>query len=137
MALKLKSNNTQGNPYHDEEGKFTSAEGELSHKENPFEQSKIPGFRELGDDWKNFIAGLKEWSASCEGNYAIHTDENGQQNLQDAYISGETVTVKLYVNDTNYYTGSAYVSSLSVEDPVDDVVSATFELKGTGELTFN
>ena len=91
----------------------------------------------LGDDWKNFIAGLKEWSASCEGNYAIHTDENGQQNLQDAYISGETVIVKLYVNDTNYYTGSAYVSSLSVEDPVDDVVSATFELKGTGELTFN
>ena len=28
MALKLKSNNTQGNPYHDEEGKFTSKEGE-------------------------------------------------------------------------------------------------------------
>lgn len=28
MALKLKSNNTQGNPYHDEEGKFTSKGGE-------------------------------------------------------------------------------------------------------------
>ena len=91
----------------------------------------------LGDDWKNFIAGLKEWSASCEGDYAITTDTTGQQALQDAYISGETITVKLYVDDTHYYTGSAFINSLSVEDPVDDVVSASFELTGTGALTFN
>lgn len=34
MALKLKSSNTQGNPYHDEEGKFTSAgnEGAVAEK---------------------------------------------------------------------------------------------------------
>lgn len=91
----------------------------------------------LGDDWKNYITGLKEWSASCEGDYAVGTDTTGQQALQDAYLDGETVSIKLYVDDTHYYSGTAYISSLSVEDPVDDVVSISFELTGTGALTFS
>ena len=36
----------------------------------------------LGDDWKKFIAGLKEWSASAEGFYSVHTDATGQKALQ-------------------------------------------------------
>ena len=65
------------------------------------------------------IAGLKEGVYD----YAVSTDEAGQEALQSAYLSGTTVTVKLYVDETNHYTGSAYISSLSIEDPVDDVVS--------------
>ena len=88
-------------------------------------------------DWYlNDIAGLKEWNASCEGDYAIHTDANGQKALQDAYLSGTEVTIELYVDAENYYKGTAYISSLSIEDPVDDVVSFSCEFTGTGQLTF-
>jgi predicted secreted protein len=91
----------------------------------------------LGDDWKTFIAGLKEWSASAEGFYSVHTDTTGQKALQDAYLNSTEVALKLYVNTTNYYSGSAYLSGLSIEDPVDDTVSISFEFQGTGALVYN
>ena len=91
----------------------------------------------LGDDWKNYITGLKEWTASSDGDYNVHSDTTGQQALQDAFLSGESVELSLYVDDTHYYGGTAYISSLSIEDPVDDVVSISIEFTGTGELTFN
>jgi hypothetical protein len=43
----------------------------------------------------------------------------------------------MYVDASNYYQGEAYISSLSIEDPVDDVVSISIEFTGTGALTFN
>ena len=91
----------------------------------------------LGDDWKNYITGLKEWTASSEGDYEVGTDTDGQKALQDAYLSGDTVDIKLYVDDTHYYSGEAYINSLSVEDPVDDVINISIEFTGSGELTFS
>lgn len=91
----------------------------------------------LGDDWKNYITGLKEWTASSEGDYEVPTDTQGQAALQEAYLAGTTVIVKLYVDNANYYQGTAYIGSLSIEDPVDDVVSISLELTGTGELSFH
>jgi len=90
----------------------------------------------LGDDWKKFLAGLKEWSASAEGFYSVHTDTLGQKALQDAYLASTEVSLKLFVNATNFYSGSAFISGLSVEDPVDDTVSISFEFQGTGALTY-
>lgn len=90
----------------------------------------------LGDDWKKYIAGLKEWSASSEGDYEVTNDPTGQQALQTAFLNGTVVTLKLYVDSTNYYTGEAYINSLSIEDPVDDVVNISIEFTGNGTLTF-
>ncbi len=90
----------------------------------------------LGDDWKNYISGLKEWTASAEGDFAVETDTTGQEVLQEAFLNGTEVTVNLHVNDTNYYSGLAIITSLSVEDPVDDVVSISMDFTGNGELSF-
>ena len=35
----------------------------------------------LGDDWKSFVAGLKEWSASAEGSWNVAVDAQGQKAL--------------------------------------------------------
>lgn len=91
----------------------------------------------LGDDWKEFISGLKEWSASAEGKWNIVNDAAGQKALQDAYLAGNSVTLRLYVNATKYYEGTAFISSLGMEDPVDDVVSISMEFQGSGALTYN
>ena len=90
----------------------------------------------LGDDWKNYITGLKEWSASSEGDYEVPVDEEGQAASQSAFLNGTTVVVKLYVDGKNYYMGEAYINSLSIEVPVDDVVSISIEFTGTGALSF-
>ncbi len=89
----------------------------------------------LGDDWKNYISGLKEWTASAEGDFEVTTDTTGQKLLSDAYLAGTTVEVKLFVDATNYYTGTAYINSLSIEDPVDDVVTISIEFTGNGALS--
>ena len=89
----------------------------------------------LGDDWKKYIAGLKmeciKWRY-----YEVTNDPTGQQALQTAFLNGTVVTLKLYVDSTNYYTGEAYINSLSIEDPVDDVVNISIEFTGNGTLTF-
>ena len=51
-------------------------------------------------------------------------------------MNGTTITLKLYVDEKNYYMGEAYINSLSIEDPVDDVVSISIECTGTGALSF-
>ncbi len=69
--MPIKSNNTQGNPYHDESGKFTSADSQGSGKEedikltpeqkqNPFKGSKLPGAKELENAWGNLFGSMQD-----------------------------------------------------------------------------
>ena len=87
-----------------------------------------------GDEWRKFIAGLKNWSATIEANWDM-SDVNGQKALQDALLGGTKVTLQLYVG-SNYYSGEAYITRISVGVPVGDKVSVTFEAQGTGQLTY-
>lgn len=91
----------------------------------------------LGDSWREFIPGLNGATGSVEVKWDIPNDANGQTALQNAILNGTTITLDLYVNASNYYSGTAYVSSLSVEDPVEDLVTATFEAQFTGAVTYN
>lgn len=91
----------------------------------------------LGDSWREFIAGLAGATGSVEVKWDIPNDANGQTALQTAALAGTTVTLNLYVNATNYYSGSAYVSNLNVSDPVENLVTATFDMQFTGEVTYN
>lgn len=95
---------------------------------------------ELGNDWKKYIIGLKEWTASSSGNYAIsETPESGETNqevLQEAFLNGSKITVNLYVDSTHCYTGQAVITSLSIDDAVDGIVGISMEFTGCGELSF-
>ncbi len=88
----------------------------------------------LGDSWKSVIIGLKEWSATVELDWDMSDAQ--QTAIQNAYLNGTSVSIKLYTNTTNYYSGTAFLSSLSVETPVDDIVSASAELTGSGALSY-
>lgn len=89
----------------------------------------------LGDSWKEVIVGLKEWSASVEVDWDM--SDTAQVAIQNALIAGTSVSLKLYTNSTNYYSGTAYISGASIETPVDDLVSASLELAGSGTLSYN
>ena len=89
----------------------------------------------LLDSWKSNVSGLKVWSGSVDVSWDI--SDTAQAAIQTALLAGPTVAVKLYTNGANYYSGTAYVSSMSVEDPVDDLVTATMGLQGSGALSYN
>lgn len=84
--------------------------------------------------WKQFIAGLKEWSGSFEGNFNPN-DTNGQVALINAWLNGTTVNLELRIDATKKISGSAFVK-LSIEMPVDDKSSISFDFQGTGQPTF-
>lgn len=60
MALKLKSNNSQGNPYHDEEGKFTSKGGEGTGGSGKSSDPLMDLFGSLGKSMRDSEAEEKE-----------------------------------------------------------------------------
>jgi len=93
----------------------------------------------LGDDWKSYILGLKEWTATSDGDYTITSaseQEAVQNGLQSAYLTGTPVIVRMYVDETHYYSGTAVITSLSIDDPVADVVGISIGFTGCGALTF-
>ncbi len=92
------------------------------------------------DGWKEFLAGLKEWSGSFEGNLKysdpVSGSKKGQKVLFDAWKgSDEVKTIVLEVNSEVSFTGSAFLTSLSVNVPVDDKADFSSDFRGTGELT--
>jgi len=83
--------------------------------------------------WKEYLAGLKEWSGSFEGNFEP-TDTNGQQALINAWVNGESVNLELRIDVTRKFAGSAFVKP-SIEMPVDDKGGFSCDFQGTGQLT--
>lgn len=86
--------------------------------------------------WKEFLAGLKEWSGSAEGNFKLE-DTQGQKALFDAWINGTVLAAEFRLGAaTPKFTGSVLVTGVSVEDAVDGEVTISFDLQGTGSLTY-
>ena len=83
--------------------------------------------------WKEYLAGLKEWSGSIEGN--LKTDDtNGQKAILNAWINGETLEFTFEVSTGVTFEGEALVKP-SIEVPVDDKASFSCDITGTGALT--
>jgi predicted secreted protein len=91
----------------------------------------------LGDSVKSHIATIYEWSGQLEGAFRVHDDTNGQTALQTAFLAGTPVTLNLYVNASNYYSGSAIITSMPVKVAVEDKVGISFAFQGSGALTYN
>ena len=91
----------------------------------------------FGDTWKSQVPTLGEWSADCEGSWVVSTDTNGQTVLNSYFLAGTSVTLKLYVNSTNYYSGTAYIEKMDTSANVDGVVTVTFSFKGSGAVSYS
>jgi predicted secreted protein len=82
--------------------------------------------------WKEYLAGLKEWSGSIEGNLKPD-DTNGQKAILNAWLSGEKLTFTFEVSSDVSFQGEAFVKP-SIEVPVDDKASFSCDITGTGAL---
>ena len=85
--------------------------------------------------WREFEGSLKSWSGTVE---AYMDDTLTGTDIPDI---GETITITLKVTDGAgtpadqvTYSGDAVVTSRNVEVGVEDLVTMTFELTGSGVL---
>lgn len=97
------------------------------------EELDITDFSSAG--YKEFIRGLTEWSGSFEGNLDM-TDTNGQYALDAKILDGSSVTLKLYTNGTNYYTGTAFITGESPSVAVDGLAEVSFNFRGTEDIDY-
>ena len=74
---------------------------------------------------KDKMTGLYQWSGSFSGN---HTDAVSYA------LTGASVTLKLYINNTEYYTGSAYITGSHPAVTVDGEAVTAYDFTGTGAL---
>jgi len=86
------------------------------------------------NDWGEFLMSFKSWTVSAEGNFKPD-DTQGQMVLISAYLNSTPVTLLLKVASGDEFSGSAYVTSMSIENPVDDKVAFSAEFQGSGAVT--
>ncbi|MCK9326799.1 MAG: phage tail protein [Bacteroidales bacterium] len=91
----------------------------------------------LGKDWKEHTATLLGGEGSAEGNWAIDSDANGQAALQTALLGGTEVALKLYVDETHYYSGQAFISNMSVGVEAGGKVEVSFDFTFNGAVSYN
>lgn len=89
---------------------------------------------EFQDEWKVKIVGLRDWSGSFSGRFDV-SDTNGQDALWTALTGGTAEVLRMFVNDTQYFGGSALIESLGGSAAVDATVDAEYGFQGTGALT--
>jgi predicted secreted protein len=91
----------------------------------------------FGDGWKQNKTGIRNWSVTSSGNFVIDSDTNGQTAIQNALINNTSLSIKLYVDDTHYYSGTVYVKKAGIDATASDFVKVDFEYVGSGTLSYN
>lgn len=85
----------------------------------------------FGDDYKEKIPSIKDWSASADG--AVDFAANsGQKDLMDAYEDGTKVEASFYLDTGTFFKGDAYVESLSFSHAADGSAEISISLAGSG-----
>ena len=88
-----------------------------------------PGF-------KTNLVGLADWSASVTGSLDM-TDTNGQLAIVNAWLAGTVMTPKFATNQgTNYFSGTAFVTGLSLKVPVNGKQEFSATFKGNSTLAY-
>ena len=88
------------------------------------------------DAWKKSVAGLKSWSGSADGYFDV-SDTAGQAALQTAALNATESYFDLKIDDAHGYQGNAFIGKISIDEPSDNLVKFSFEIKGNGALAYN
>lgn len=85
------------------------------------------------EGYKAFLAGLKEWSISCDG--LVCVGDAGYDALVDAFLAAEEVQVQLKNEAGTFgYQGTVSIASMDFDAQYDDALTYSCELKGASKL---
>lgn len=88
----------------------------------------------FGMQYKEKVPAIKDWSLSIDGTAAFATG-GSQKQLMDAFENGTAVSFGMYLDETTYFKGTGYISSLDIEAAPDDKISISGEVAGSGAVT--
>lgn len=77
------------------------------------------------------IATTNNWDATAEG-FLDPADTNGQIALIQAQETQTEITLKLYINATQYWSGTAIVTKVSPAPTAKGVTKISYGFKGSG-----
>jgi TP901-1 family phage major tail protein len=86
--------------------------------------------------YKESLEGQRSWTIECEGMTAFDAS-NGFEALYAIWVARDTVTVKFGTDQSEdqAYSGTCYITSLSVDSGVEDSSSFSVSFEGTGAIT--
>jgi TP901-1 family phage major tail protein len=87
-----------------------------------------------GEGWQENLAGIKSWSIDCDG--FLVANDTALDELEEAWLGGTEIAVEIAYAG-NKYTGQVLVSDFPNEFPMDDAVTFSLSLTGTGKLVKN
>lgn len=95
----------------------------------------------LGNQWKQYIPGLLGAEAKVDV-FLDLTDSTGQVALQTALLNSTSITLNLLTSNAggatvHTYTGTAYIKSIDVKDPVNAPEEASLTITYTGQVSYS
>lgn len=88
----------------------------------------------FGMQFKEKVPAIKDWSASVDGTVALATGGT-QEELYNAFDSGDPITIGIYLNENTYFEGTGYVQSFNISAAPDDKITLSSEIAGSGATT--
>jgi TP901-1 family phage major tail protein len=88
--------------------------------------------KDTAGNWKESLAGFKEWSVDCDGAFVESDVAYGL--LETAFLNSENVDIYIEMRSGTKYSGNASITDFSLEFPYDDLVTYKIALQGSGEL---
>lgn len=88
----------------------------------------------FGSMYKEKVPAIKDWSMSIDGTCALAANGT-QEDLYNAFEDGTALTFGIYLDSTNYFEGTGYVSSFNISTSPDDKINLSAEVAGSGALT--
>ena len=86
------------------------------------------------EGYKAFLAGLKEWSISCDG--LVCVGDAGYDALVEAFLNADEVQVQLKNEAGTFgYEGTVSIASMDFDAQYDDALTYSCELKGASALS--
>lgn len=86
--------------------------------------------------WKEILPALKSWSIDCDGLVSF-SDTYNLEYFVDAIANRTLLSVKLQTGTAGNerFLGDVYVTSASLEAPMEDATSFSVSMEGTGALS--
>ncbi|MPW25947.1 hypothetical protein GC105_09105 [Alkalibaculum sp. M08DMB] len=85
----------------------------------------------FGNDYKEKIPSIKDWTASADG-AADFEEDGGQKELHAAFESGAPLQSSFYLDETTFLSGTCYIESLSISHAADGSAEIDISLAGSG-----
>ncbi len=85
----------------------------------------------INGDWKENIAGVKQWSINCSGIYVKNA--KGLSQLEEAFMNNQEIEVKVILDDCSY-VGSALITDFPLSAIFNSQFKYSLRLLGSGEL---